>query len=505
MSFSNNFIAGVDDDWGIYENKFVQNLTLDNLKIIWFNQTFDTYYIPLTFTSFAIDIHFWGNQAIMFKYSNLMLFTLSCILLCLLLKTFSINNYLIIFSAAIFLIHPLQIETIALATGRRQILSILFLIISLLFLHKSLKGHLIFRYFFISMFAYFLSLSSKPASLFFYPVILLVILRAPSEIKAKAKILLAIFPSVITIFILWMNYEASQRNFLEQDFDYSFFQHILIITSSFGFYLKQFFLGPYTFFYPLSSSFNFDYRNLIFNTLLFIAFIAMVSLFLKRNKKLGFAALGWYTLSLILPSLMVILASDFPMNTADRYFIYAGPSLFLIIGLFVYEYLFKYKYIILVAIFSIFSIQTIKQIPNWDSSIAVFEHSLKHYPTKEIAHRLAIMYFTKGDTKNAIKAIEKATTLNNGVDFNNHAHHNVQVATIYSRAGKIEESNAIIFNSFKSDLEFSPNQDADSLIENKIKDAIPLVIDIEKNAHWYYNTRASFINNHLAKLKEKRI
>lgn len=397
---SDQFLEGMDDDWGIYENPLVQELSKENLYKIWTNDTRDMYYLPVTFTSFAIDVALFGNEAKSMKIENLLFFLLSGCLLYYLLSLLNIPPIVICCTVMLYLVHPMQIESIALPTGRRQVLNVFFLLISVIGLFKFLFENNSWRWWAVAIIGFALSVGSKPPSIVFFPFLMIVILaeyfifkNIKLDFKRLASILLPML--LIVICCLYLNHQAGKRNFLQQDFHYNTFQHLLIIGSSFGIIFKKIFMGPYTIFAPIDSHLLFNYQHYIALSLLTIIILSFCFIgLLKRNRCLLYGIL-WYLFALIPSSLLLLFSSDFPMNTSDRYFMLASPGIFLVLVYFLYRLNKKISFVFIVLISIYFFNNSIRQIGYWKDSISLLEHSIELIPTKDMMYKLAISLYNK--------------------------------------------------------------------------------------------------------------
>ena len=107
-----------DDDY------VVNNLLLHSLKglsQIWFAPGTTPQYYPLSFTSFWVDYHLWKLNPLGYHLTNLLFQATNAILLWTLLRRLRVPGAWL--AAAIFAIHPVNVESVAWITERKNVLA----------------------------------------------------------------------------------------------------------------------------------------------------------------------------------------------------------------------------------------------------------------------------------------------------------------------------------------------------------------------------------------------
>lgn len=161
QSFNHPFLR-FDDPLYVSKNPHVQGgLTLENIH--WALTTFDaSAWQPLTWISLELDASIFGGQnARGFHATNVLLHALNAVLVFLLLlrMTNQIGRCAIV--AALFALHPLRVESVAWVTERKDVLSTLFLVLSLHAYVGYVRHRSLFRYG-LAMILLLLGLMSKP-------------------------------------------------------------------------------------------------------------------------------------------------------------------------------------------------------------------------------------------------------------------------------------------------------------------------------------------------------
>jgi len=119
-----------DDNVFVYENPIVLNgVTWDGV-VRTLTRIDDTFYYPLTVLSFMVESELYGMNPAGFHFTNVVLHSLSVVLLFLLLRRITGTLWGSAFLAAIFAIHPIQVEAVAWVTGRKDVLSGVFFLLT---------------------------------------------------------------------------------------------------------------------------------------------------------------------------------------------------------------------------------------------------------------------------------------------------------------------------------------------------------------------------------------
>ncbi len=126
FAFRGEFIW--DDDCNVTGN--IPLRSLDGLRRIWFELGATQQYYPLTHTSFWLEYHLWGLNPMGYHATNISLHALNAILLWLVLRKLGVKGAWL--GAAIFALHPVQVESVAWITERKNLLSGLFYLGSIL-------------------------------------------------------------------------------------------------------------------------------------------------------------------------------------------------------------------------------------------------------------------------------------------------------------------------------------------------------------------------------------
>jgi protein O-mannosyl-transferase len=126
-----NGFVNYDDDVYVTANRHVQaGLRWDT--VTWAFTTFDAAnWHPLTWISHALDYQLFKGNAAGHHYTNVLLHCICVVLLFLILVEATERVWPSLAAAAIFAVHPLNVESVAWAAERKNVLSMLFLLLAL--------------------------------------------------------------------------------------------------------------------------------------------------------------------------------------------------------------------------------------------------------------------------------------------------------------------------------------------------------------------------------------
>ena len=120
-----------DDPAYITHNELIQSWSPSNLYGIG-TEFVTRNYGPLTVFSFLLDHSLWGMNPCGFHATNVLLHLMNGILVLLLVRQLTDSRFVAFVSAALFLVHPVQIETVAWISSRKGLLSALFILAALI-------------------------------------------------------------------------------------------------------------------------------------------------------------------------------------------------------------------------------------------------------------------------------------------------------------------------------------------------------------------------------------
>ncbi|MAE75389.1 MAG: hypothetical protein CMJ85_00785 [Planctomycetes bacterium] len=163
-ALSADFIVSVDDELNVTGNQHVHGLSLANLAA-WFDPR-GGHFHPLTWLSFAVDHAVWGLTPFGYHLTNVVLHAVAATLCFRLLLALLGKSPPAMTAAAVgalwFAVHPLRVESVAWVTERRDVLSGVFWLLTLLFWVRSRSGtDSPSRFYKLALISYTASLAAK--------------------------------------------------------------------------------------------------------------------------------------------------------------------------------------------------------------------------------------------------------------------------------------------------------------------------------------------------------
>ena len=179
-SLNGGFI--LDDDLLLTENQIIK--ASDGLYRIWCT-TESTDYWPMTYTTLWIEWRLWGMNSTAYHITNLILHIIEALLIWIILRKMSIPGAFL--AAIIFAVHPVNVESVAWISQRKNMMAMLFFLLSILcyLIHSSRHSHPL--WYWLSLATFVLAMLSK-GSVAVLPVLLLGIVwwRRPGTVPIFA-------------------------------------------------------------------------------------------------------------------------------------------------------------------------------------------------------------------------------------------------------------------------------------------------------------------------------
>jgi protein O-mannosyl-transferase len=404
-------------------------------KILWifrFAQGDGKYWQPLTLLSHIADCHFFGLESGLHHFSNLIFHLLNSVLLFLFLKQILTDFWKSFWIALLFAIHPMNVESVAWISERKNLISTLFFFLTLLAYFSYVKNPNRVKYL-VLIFVFMLGLLAKPM-LITLPAILLLLDWWPFQrisfkkdtqsMKFTTKLNISIqkpFPylvlekiplfllSILAIFLTIYSVQGDQN--LVPENQYSMKLRATNAITSIVVYIGKIF-------WPMNLAVFYPYpEKIVYWKPLIAAFLLIVPtiLFLRKFRSSPYLILGWsWFLITLLPVLGIIQAGLWPAM-ADRWVYIPAVGLFLI-TIFTGEKIatilsLSRKTIFLFAIFftSILMMISWHQVRFWQNSMSLYRQTLRATTRNYMAHNnLGNILMENGQLEQALHHFQEA-------------------------------------------------------------------------------------------------
>jgi protein O-mannosyl-transferase len=130
------------------------------LPYIWF-KAMTTDYFPLTFTSLWLDYRVWGDDMFGYHFTNVLLHAISAILVWRVLRRLEMPGAWV--AAMLFAVHPVNVESVAWVSQRKNALAMPFFLATILFYLKAKAANWNTKYYLLSIASFALALLAKTA------------------------------------------------------------------------------------------------------------------------------------------------------------------------------------------------------------------------------------------------------------------------------------------------------------------------------------------------------
>ena len=279
-----------DDDIFVIQNPLIQSPK--GILDCWISLDSPDY-LPITISSLWIEWRLWGKNARGYHITNIFFHFLYCIGIACIFKKLNWPGGWI--AAILFAIHPVNVETVAWITQRKNILCFFFTIFCIYFFVQELNHQ---RYHIKSLTLFICALLSKAASIMLpFWLLILICCQFKRDLQKKVLRILPFFFSsfIFALITIYFQYTNAMGNIsVRTD---SMLERFFFSFQAFIFYLyKAVFPASLCFVYPISP----DRKIMLTGFFVFILFITI--LYKYRHRKWGKASIlsfSFYVLNLI--------------------------------------------------------------------------------------------------------------------------------------------------------------------------------------------------------------
>jgi len=412
-TLKNDFVTRWDDQLYVTENSMIQEISIDDLGK--FGENVAGNFHPLTMLSLAIDYHFFKLDPFYYHLKNLIFHLISSVLVFILILKVSKNNLFVsFFTALLFAIHPMHVESVAWISERKDVLYSFYFLIGLLLYYKYLNTRKIL-FFILTSISFVLSILAKSAAVIF-PIIL-ILLDFYEDRKIKLSVIVEkVILIFVSIFFGVIALKTQAESSAVQEFtSSSFFDKASVASYGLIAYLRKFFwpehLSNFHPYFEMTNSFK------ILNISLALVILLILIITVKNQKyKWVFWGLSFYIITIALV-LKFLPFGNTIISERYTYIPYIGISFVFIsfIDLLIKKYpSFKKIGIGLLIVQSLILAKiSYSQTKIWKDSISLWTNAINKYPnsTPVIYNHRGASFYDQGDYKNALTDYTAALNL----------------------------------------------------------------------------------------------
>jgi protein O-mannosyl-transferase len=381
------------------------------------NNTFNTagYYRPLSATYFAVVYSIVGSKPFFFHLTQIALHILNAVLIFILFKRF-FREKLALFLSIIFLVHPINVESVSYIGASQSVLLSLFGLLAFLINIQRISR---FRKLILVFILLLLSLLTKETGVLF----VLIIFCYQWLLEKKQAVLYLILSIVTITAYLSIRFFVGNIYLFKIPFipmaQLSLGERLINIPSIAIYYVK-------TIIFPLNliieqqwSIRNTSIDNFYLPLMIIIGLLCLLSMFgakLYKTNKLGFRQLLFFSIWFMAGLGFLLQIFPLDMTVADRWFYLPFVGFLGLIGVIISSFanIKKYTKTILACaliVITLFSARTIVRNNDWRDTLTLLKHDTEIQTNFDNENNLGMEYSQIGDIPNALIHFQKSVSL----------------------------------------------------------------------------------------------
>ena len=321
-----------DDERNFLTNPHFRGLGLEQLRWMW-TTTLLGHYVPITWMTLGADFTLWGMSPRGYHFTNLLFHVVNAVLVFYLARRILGHDVAAAFTALVFSIHPLRVESVAWVTERRDVVSLFFCLLTVITYLRATTGETLKRGpYALAILCFTAALLSKGTSVS-VPAVLLILnffpLRrvgpgswwTPSARRAYAEVMPFMIPAAGFVVLSIVALHPPDQLPLTGKIAVSAYSLMFyLVKTVMPARLSALYSMPVTV-DPLASRFLPGYL---------VAVVYAVAIIVTLRRRPGFAAALLAFGAITLPMLGIV--QNGPQIAADRYTYHAGPALAMLFG-----------------------------------------------------------------------------------------------------------------------------------------------------------------------------
>lgn len=347
------------------------------------------YYRPVIYLSYFVDQQFWGDKSFGYHLSNLLFNSLTAVFFFWFVYFFFSNLKLKLtgnetcaiafYSALIFSLHPMHVESVSWIAGRTDVLCTLFLFMGLVFHIRSYYNIILVI---ITAAAFYMSLLSKELGVVFIPLVLVMDYATENLRNRRSIIKYAIYLSLFFLYFYFRSRSfvnithVSDKNVVVSAGSslYTYLDMFVVLVSSYYSYIYKL-LIPIEFNAFISHVTKELYYLIPSFIVVIAAGITFIYAFIKKLRILYFV-IFWIFLTLG-PSTLLAIIKMTPTSLAERYLYLPSAAFSIALAYAYYRYVYKklnirYSLIIILFITLFYSAINIQRQKVWYDDLSLW-------------------------------------------------------------------------------------------------------------------------------------
>ncbi len=312
-----------DDNVYVTDNAFITEISYRNIQTV-FSKVLDGSYVPLTMVSYMIDYRIGGYDPNVYHTTNLLFHLCNSSLMFWLAYRLSGNLIAALTAGVLFGIHPMRVESVAWISGRKDVLSMFFFLISSISYLSYLRNTDNKKWLTLSFIVFVCAIMSKIIVLTF-PLILF-LYDYHQKRQFSSTIVLEKIPFIMVAGAFAIIGYFGQASIHAIKTTSNAFENVIVSFHGVVFYLEKFLLPinlSNLYPYPLILTFKFYLYAMLF-------FAACYFVWTRRKNEIIIFGSLFFFISL-LPVLQLIRFSQ--IIAADRFTYFSYIGLFYIVGM----------------------------------------------------------------------------------------------------------------------------------------------------------------------------
>ncbi len=427
--------APIDDTLLVRENLAVRGLTWSNIVYV-FTHYDPEIYIPVTFLSFQINYAFGGLDPFGFHLGNLLLHAANVVLVFALLKRLIRSGYCAYIGAMIFAVHPLHTEAVVWIAGRKDLLSTLFYLLTLITYLRHRDG-IRGMYLLSILFAVLAMLSKAMAMTLPVTLLLLDWFASVAEVHEtplrKRVHYINKIPFILLSIVCALVAIGGKARVVGST---SMLDTGLVAIRSTAHYLWQMIV-------PIGFSVFYQQRDPILDVYFFVSLLSLIALtFLawhfRRSKPWIAFGLSLYFITLS-PTFLNFHKGLIAFYAVDRYAYLPSVGIIFILAVLIHEYGFgkqkKVLSVITSVVIFVFLLLSRHQTRVWDSPEALYRHAVE-VDTASVPARATLAQVLRQLNRKT----EAFVVLQEGLQFGDDVSYHLEAGNIYAANGQIADA-----------------------------------------------------------------